>query len=156
MHATTNVNVNNLHFVGDGCEVIACFATADEAVAEARRLNKEKSTTEYVSYIADTDETDDTGAFVFAAERIAAQEAGFLTHQRGVYYESLLAAGWRTPRFTGGEWEQVDEILTFIENEQSTPQRGHHLRPDGTMPFARLISPAGQELAMHLPPLTDE
>lgn len=77
MHHDTNVNANNLHFVGDGCEVIACFATAGEAIAEARRLNEENETTEYVSYAADINETDDTGAFVFAAERIAAQEAGF-------------------------------------------------------------------------------
>lgn len=70
-------HTNNLHFVGDGCEVIACFATADEAIAEAHRLNRENDTTEYNSYAADIDETDDQGNLVFAAERLAAEQAGF-------------------------------------------------------------------------------
>lgn len=77
MHYTNNVNANNLHFVGDGCEVISVHATSGEAIAEARRLNDENDTTEYNSYAADINETDDAGAYVFAAERVAAQQAGF-------------------------------------------------------------------------------
>jgi hypothetical protein len=77
MHYTHNVNGNNLHFVGDACEVISVHATADEAITEARRLSRENDTTEYYSYAADINETDDTGAYVFAAERVAAEQAGF-------------------------------------------------------------------------------
>jgi hypothetical protein len=77
MHFTNNVNGNNLHFVGDGCEVISVHSTASEAIAEAARLNEENETTEYKSYAADISETDDTGALVFAAEAVAAREAGF-------------------------------------------------------------------------------
>lgn len=77
MHATNNVNANNLHFVGDGCEVISAHATADEAITESRRLNSENETTEYVSYAVDINDTDDAGAFVFAAEREAARQSGF-------------------------------------------------------------------------------
>ncbi len=77
MHHTNNINANNLHFVGDGCGVISCHSTASEAIAEARRLNDENETTEYVSYAADIGETDDAGNLVFAAEATAAREAGF-------------------------------------------------------------------------------
>jgi len=77
MHYTNNVNATNLHFVGDGCEVISCHATASEAIAEARRLNAENDTTEYVSYAADITEVDSDGNLVFAAEAAAAREAGF-------------------------------------------------------------------------------
>mgnify|MGYP001269893234 CR=1 FL=1 len=77
MHFTNNIHANNLHFVGDGCEVISVHATASEAIAEARRLNKQYDTSEYTSYAADITETDDTGALVFAAEAAAAREAGF-------------------------------------------------------------------------------
>lgn len=80
MHATSNSS--DLHFVGDGCEVISAHATADEASSAARRLNEQHKTSEYVSYAVDVAETDDQGALVFAAEAAAARAAGVVDTPR--------------------------------------------------------------------------